>query len=375
MFSTLEEEGCCVEIVSYCRRGVLAKYDYDNLGRRTALTRGNGTTTGNQYDGTPWLTELTHNLAATAADQTLGMTYTPAGQISTRTSSNDSYSWTEDQNLTRSYTVNSLDQYDTVGGVSLTYDARGNLTNGGLYGYSSENLLTSAPGFSLSYDPVRRLNQISSSAGTTRFAYDGDQLAAEYNASNQLLRRYVHGATADEPLVWYEGSGTATRRWLHADERGSIIAISDASGAQFGINRYDEHGMPATDNMGRFQFTGQAWIAEAKLYYFKARFYSASLGRFMQTDPMGYAAGMNMYAYVRGDVINMRDPTGLMNDGMDDIGGVIGSVTTTATRYCDLLCDPTDIYNCVRDQLIRSGPTLSRSFPVTIRPVMLVNMS
>src|SRR5581483_4665851 len=106
--------------------------------------------------------------------------------------------------------------------VSPTYDARGNLTNfgSGAYGYSSENLLTSAPGsVSLSYDPIGRLYQVSSSA-VTRFGYDGDQLIAEYDANNQLLHRYVYGPTADEPVVWYDGSGTTTRRWLHSDERG-----------------------------------------------------------------------------------------------------------------------------------------------------------
>ena len=45
--------------------------------------------------------------------------------------------------------------------------------------------------------------------------------------------------------MWYEGADTATRRWLHADERGSIVAVSDASGAMFAINTYDEYGNPA----------------------------------------------------------------------------------------------------------------------------------
>lgn len=309
--------------------GLLAKYEYDNLGHRTTLTRGNGTVTSYQYDSESRLEQLSQNLAATAADQAVGMGYNPAGQISTRTSSNDVYSWTENQNTSRSYTINALNQYTAVGSVGPTYDARGNLTNFGAdaYGYSSENLLTSAPGgTTLSYDPMGRLYQTSSTT-VTRYAYDGDQLVAEYNANNQLLRRYVHGPAIDEPVVWYEGNATAARRWLHADERGSIVAISNASGEQFAINRYDEHGVPALTNTGRFQFTGQVWVPEAKLYYFKARFYSASLGRFMQTDPIGFAAGVNLYAYVRGDVINRRDPSGLME-----------TVIVTGRRGCDLYC-------------------------------------
>ena len=110
-------------------------------------------------------------------------------------------------------------------------------------------------GATLAYDPLGRLAQTVGAGVTTRFAYDGADLIAEYNASGTMLRRYVHGPGSDNPIVWYEGTTTSDRRFLMADERGSVVSITNASGTSLGINLYDEYGIPASTNMGRFGYS------------------------------------------------------------------------------------------------------------------------
>ncbi|WP_161631035.1 RHS repeat-associated core domain-containing protein [Niveispirillum irakense] len=198
--------------------------------------------------------------------------------------------------------------------TSFQYDANGNMTHDGTtsFAYDNDNQLISANGASLSYDAVGRLYEVSKSGVTTRFIYDGNRLIGELNTNNGYLRRYVHGTGVDEPLVWLEGDSVWDRRWLLTDERGSVIAEADRLGNVVAINTYDEYGKPGSGNRGRFQYTGQVWLAEVGLYYYKARVYSPTLGRFLQPDPIGYADGMNLYAYVGGDPIGRTDPTGMV---------------------------------------------------------------
>jgi RHS repeat-associated protein len=219
--------------------------------------------------------------------------------------------------MVENYTANGRNQYAAVASLTPSYDARGNLTSDGSSSmtYDSENRMLRVPtGGYFYYDPLGRVSAAGNPSPGIYYESDGTQNVADRSLAGAVARRHVFGPGPDEPIVWYEGSGTANRRFFHQDERGSSIALTDSSGNLLSTTAYDEYGVPrvsASSYTARFLYTGQAYFSAFGLYYYKARMYSPTWGQFLQTDPIGYGDGMNVYGYVGGDPVNFIDPTGL----------------------------------------------------------------
>jgi RHS repeat-associated protein len=300
-----------------------ASYGYNTLSQRIGIGYGPV-----QFRGP--------NLASTA------LTFTPGGQVATMayTFSGSSltlgYGYNQDHQRTSltasdasylpsgltpssaSYTTNALNQYAKVNGTSFSYDGNGNLTSDGVwtYGYDTENRLVSASTtgttVSYGYDALGRRLAKTVNGLTTEWLSFGNQEIAEFQGTSSVSfsRAFVNGPGLDEPLASIDP--TNTRTYHFADAQGSVIALGNASGQVTERYAYTGYGLTVATgaNTAAYRYTGRRFDAETGLYFYRARAYSPTLGRFLQTDPIGTQGGVNLYAYVNNDPLNNTDPDG-----------------------------------------------------------------
>jgi RHS repeat-associated protein len=262
-----------------------------------------------------------------------------------------------------------------TGGLSeaLVHDEGGNLKSDDRWSYNwdAENRLASmqtsaaakAVGqpdtlLQFTYDYLgRRVKKIVTVNGVVqserRYLYQNWNLAAEMDASGNVLRHFIWGLDISGSTGGAGGIGgllmiqdnSNSKTYMPAfDLSGNVAALLDAADgsitAAYEYSPFGEllrcEGSYAAQNP--FQFSTKFTDSETGLCYYGYRYYSPKLGRFINRDPLGESGGMNLYGFAGNSPSNFNDYLGLNTTFQVPwvaynpyTGQVYGNFTATAT--------------------------------------------
>ncbi len=153
--------------------------------------------------------------------------------------------------------------------------------------------------------------------GYTRFVYKGSHVSFETDSAGTIGLRYTWGAGTDDVVAITTAAGQ--HYYVTTDKLGSVRSIAKRDGTWQLSQRFDPYGRlivrdsASGSTIGaqlRYGWTGREWDAETGFSYHRARYFDLGSRRWTQEDPIGYAGGMNVYAYVGGSPMESRDPSG-----------------------------------------------------------------
>ena len=347
-------------------------FTYDALSRRTQMTRPNGVTTNYTYNNLSQLLSVLHHQVGTSTID--GATYTvdPAGnrtaktdmyanvtsnytydplyeltQVTQATNTTESYSYDPVGNRLSSlgvspYSVNTSNELTSTPSATYTYDNNGNtltkVASAGTttYGWDYDNRLTSVmlPGtggtVAFKYDGLGRRVQKAFTQGstttTTNYLYDGNSAVSDVDQNGNVLARYAATQNIDEPLAELR-SGTTS--YYSQDGLGSVTSLTTSAGALANTYRYDSFGNLTGSSgsiVNRFQYAAREFDSETGLYFYRARYYDSTSGRFVNEDSIRVLGGIDFYRYVSNDPVNRIDPSGLLDCCVASYAAAGGSI-------------------------------------------------
>ncbi len=225
-----------------------------------------------------------------------------------------------------SYRFDTADQIQQAGDDQFKHDANGNLIQRSKagevtsYSYSSEGMLTSVnlpdgKKVQFGYAPSGERTWREDIKGKIHYVTDGTHLLATLGQDKQLLTSFYHGPGIDHPVAMrHEGE----LFYYLLDGLGSVAALVDAAGrvvASYTTDAYGNLKQSTGDLPNPFIFTAREFDPDTGLYYYRARYYDPTLGRFLTKDPAGLdledLASLNPYLYVGNAPLRFTDPWGL----------------------------------------------------------------
>jgi RHS repeat-associated protein len=293
--------------------------EYDAAGRRTSLSYSNGVTTSYSYDIASRLTNILHQ-GPSALIESLAYTYDAAGnRISFDRAGSPAtllpeavqaaYDAANEQVQFNSATPNLI--YDANGNLTSQTDASGTTT----YTWDTRNRLMaiSGPGVSASfiYDALGRRISKTINGVTTQYQYDGIDIIAEIGGG-AVEATYLRNLSIDEPFVREAESS----EFYHTDTLGSTLALSDQTATVQTSYHYDPFGNTVVTGVNTIplRYTGREDDGTG-LYYYRGRYYSTRLQRFISEDPLKFGGGdINLYVYVNNNPVNYIDPFGAVKE-------------------------------------------------------------